>query len=863
MNQVRTRSLKPCTIIPEHLYVERSADRQLAELLEHMGRPGYILVARQMGKTNLLLRAKRKIEECGDIAVYLDLSNRFDSPWEFFCNIIDTAIEVNATVLSQVKDQISANRRDLLERGVSPHKIHESELRLILGAFPGRVAVFLDEIDSLATSKFSDQIFSQIRSTYFLRTNYKEFERLTYILSGVAEPSDLIKDKSISPFNIGEKIYLDDFDKWEFEAFVARANLGLCAEVIDEIFLWTGGNPRMTWDVCAELEGRLLAGDRLGVDAVEVAVNKLYLTDFDRPPIDHIRNVVAGDPLLRSAVMAVKYGKGASLDHNAKTRLYLAGVTRSDSMHKDVSIKNKIIDQSLSDEWLSQEVPDRTNILSRAREGYENKNYEAAIPLYEEYISSNELDQAQLYKCSVEIGLCYISTGRFEKAIRVLEPMLSVRSSKINVVQLNFFLGTSYLSMRSYGRALEYLAQVIDQGAGTEYALRAKVSTSSAYLEIDAKMHRAEIIRLCEESIVESDAFDKYILDVNNDVKIPAFFNLFRLFKGEGDLFRAKKHIESAYHLSALATKPALGIALLDLEEDIDQRHDLVNELCKLVIEKGITTRAENEAAPLVASKHVLYKLLAFSKLFGSEASFKGLLSYLCDDVFHGSTVGVVLYEAGEALIDRDGFSKNNCCLFEEIMEGGYDLVGASSRHAVLRVLTVYSPEKYLETYINNVASYADQYGLEPDDALAFSAAMGYAAQGNRRDLTRLIIDVYEQHKEKFDESCLVHLFGFHYHYISFMKGEGDDQRAAEIAGYVLSIIEDGKFGKEIPDQVVSRIASFCRSFVARKPATVTNPYRNIGQNMVVTVRYQDGSELRTKFKKVRADVLNGLCEIV
>jgi hypothetical protein len=55
--------LKPSTIIPSDLYVDRAADRQLRQIISDMGRPGYVLVARQMGKTNLLLHAQQTLDE--------------------------------------------------------------------------------------------------------------------------------------------------------------------------------------------------------------------------------------------------------------------------------------------------------------------------------------------------------------------------------------------------------------------------------------------------------------------------------------------------------------------------------------------------------------------------------------------------------------------------------------------------------------------------------------------------------------------------------------------------------------------------------------------------------------------------------
>ena len=57
-----SKILKPYTIIPPELYIERDADRQVDNIILDMGRPGYVLVSRQMGKTNLILNAKRRLE---------------------------------------------------------------------------------------------------------------------------------------------------------------------------------------------------------------------------------------------------------------------------------------------------------------------------------------------------------------------------------------------------------------------------------------------------------------------------------------------------------------------------------------------------------------------------------------------------------------------------------------------------------------------------------------------------------------------------------------------------------------------------------------------------------------------------------
>jgi hypothetical protein len=235
---MKDKVLSPCTIIPKKLYVKRDADKQIKSIIKDMGRPGYILVARQMGKTNLLLNAKRELEDEENIFVYFDFSNLEDNPRDCFRSIIDMAIDSHEEMFAEVRGTIYQNRGNL---NLPPHKEHERELRLLLKAVRGKIVITLDEIGSLAKVSFSDEVFAQIRSIYFSRVNFPEYERLTYILAGVAEPSELIKNKNISPFNIGEKIYLDDFSYKEFMTFLEQADLNFSSEVVERIFISKSG----------------------------------------------------------------------------------------------------------------------------------------------------------------------------------------------------------------------------------------------------------------------------------------------------------------------------------------------------------------------------------------------------------------------------------------------------------------------------------------------------------------------------------------------------------------------------------------------------------------------------------------------
>src|ERR1035437_3889973 len=106
-----TKILRSTTIIPLALYVPRDADRQLRRVIEDMGRPGYVLVARQMGKTNLPLAAKRDLEDEDNVFAYIDLSNRYVEARDCFRSIVDVATDTRPDAFAAVADKIANNRR--------------------------------------------------------------------------------------------------------------------------------------------------------------------------------------------------------------------------------------------------------------------------------------------------------------------------------------------------------------------------------------------------------------------------------------------------------------------------------------------------------------------------------------------------------------------------------------------------------------------------------------------------------------------------------------------------------------------------------------------------------------------------------
>ena len=217
-------------------YVDRPADDELFQLAQK-GEFCYVLTSRQMGKSSLMIRTARRLQEEGVRSVIIDLTNLGTEvsieQWLLgFLNLVKRRLKLSIDLETWWQEQAGVG---YVQRFIN--FLHD----VLLAEVKGQVVIFIDEIDTTLKLDFSDDFFAAIRFVYNARATDPAYERLTFVLLGVAIPADLIKDRSRTPFNIGQRIDISDFSRKD--AQVLRQGLKAIypdqtESIFNRIFYW-------------------------------------------------------------------------------------------------------------------------------------------------------------------------------------------------------------------------------------------------------------------------------------------------------------------------------------------------------------------------------------------------------------------------------------------------------------------------------------------------------------------------------------------------------------------------------------------------------------------------------------------------
>jgi len=341
-------------------YVVRDADEQLYQGLI-ANEFCHVLTSRQMGKSSLMLRTAARLRTAGIGVAALDLTGIGTNltPEQWYSGLIvqmGDRLDMETELLEFWLDNVALGPMQRWVRALR---------KVVLPLRPGRLAIFVDEIDAVASLNFStDEFFAGIRECYNLRNEDEDINRLTFCLLGVVNPADLIRDTRTTPFNIGRRIELTDFQ--EAEALRLAPGLGRSDsenyKLLRRILYWTNGHPYLTQRLCQAVAEN---GVRSEVGNIDESIERMFASKQAQAYDDNL--IFVRERLLRSGAdvtallnlyARVRRRKKVADDDSQPlvSILRLSGVTRAKGGVLRVS--NRIYERVFNTRWIRQNLPD-------------------------------------------------------------------------------------------------------------------------------------------------------------------------------------------------------------------------------------------------------------------------------------------------------------------------------------------------------------------------------------------------------------------------------------------------------------------------------------------------------------------------
>jgi len=301
----------------DNFYIERQGDEQLRRQIIRPGTTTTIRASRQTGKSSMLVRGINYARQHNTKVVHLDLQRldgeRLATSDLFLRDLAQFIVRKLRLDLAEVDKFWSGSLgpQDKLTYLLEDYVLPEIDDPIILA---------LDEVDRLLHTPFHNDFFALLRSWHNSRALDEQWDKLDLVLVISTEPYLLIADANQSPFNVGLKISLEDFNEEQVQDLNQRHGSPVTEKEFPQLMELLSGQPYLTRQALY----MLTIGQFTWNELLEKAA-------LDHGPFgDHLRRqqwLLRDDPELRETFKQI-IDQGQSQNEMARFRLLQAGLIK-------------------------------------------------------------------------------------------------------------------------------------------------------------------------------------------------------------------------------------------------------------------------------------------------------------------------------------------------------------------------------------------------------------------------------------------------------------------------------------------------------------------------------------------------------
>lgn len=261
----------------EDVYIERPGEAQRLEAIRNdRADTLHVVGPRHMGKTRFVDRLAEAAEDAGKSVVRVDFK-LFDA--ESLADLRSLCFALCEWVAEDLDLEPPAPGH--FDRGLVPRRCLKFMSRAITAA-EAHVVLVLDEVERILGTEGKNDFFGMLRALHEARKQTRSaFKKLDLVLVASMNLHRATSDAHQSPFNVGQRFELVDFDREQVRNLARGLGIRLSAEVGERLHALLGGHPLLTRRaLVAHRSGQLELDEDTAVDE---------LLQSRSPFADHLR----------------------------------------------------------------------------------------------------------------------------------------------------------------------------------------------------------------------------------------------------------------------------------------------------------------------------------------------------------------------------------------------------------------------------------------------------------------------------------------------------------------------------------------------------------------------------------------------